>query len=366
MIYRDYGQTGKKVSLLGFGGMRFQHIDDHEKCVEMMVRAAEGGITYFDTAPGYYNGKSETVFGKGFAELRKRRLPYYAATKTFKTTEDGIRKEIEEQLRRLDIPAIDFYHVWCITSLENWEGRKKDGILDTFRKLREEGLIRHICVSSHLIQDEIETLLMEGVFEGVLFGYSAYNYRTREKAFNAIRAKKLGAVVMNPLGGGIIPEHPGLFGFIMRDGESSVEAALRFLWDHRDISVTLVGFRNKEDIAEALGAMEGYRPRTEEELTRLKAQETTSFEGICTGCAYCDDCPQGIAIPRFMDAYNQKLLKKNGDNEMRERLSMHWDVGPGEAGKCVACGQCESACTQHIPIIERLAYIALNTPPVSP
>ncbi|MDR2143622.1 MAG: aldo/keto reductase [Treponema sp.] len=236
--------------------------------------------------------------------MRKRGLPYSAATKTFKTTEDSIRKELEAQLKRLDIPAVDFYHVWCITSLENWEGRKKDGILNTFRKLKEEGLIRHICVSSHLIQDEIETLLMEGVFEGVLFGYSAYNYRTRDKAFNAIRAKKLGAVVMNPLGGGIIPEHPELFGFITREGESAVEAGLRFLWDHRDISVTLVGFRAKEDVAEALKAMEAYRPRSEEELARLKAQETTSFEGICTGCAYCDDCPQGIPIPRFMDAYN--------------------------------------------------------------
>jgi predicted aldo/keto reductase-like oxidoreductase len=358
VIYRDYGQTGKKVSLLGFGGMRFGHIDDHEKCVEMMIQAAEGGVTYFDTAPGYFDGKSETVFGKGFAELRKRNLPYYAATKTFKTTEDGIRKEIEAQLKRLDIPAIDFYHIWCITSLENWEARKKDGILDTFRKLKEEGLVRHICVSSHLIQNEIETLLMEGVFEGVLFGYSAYNYRTREKAFNAIRAKKLGAVVMNPLGGGIVPEHPELFGFIMRDGESAVEAGLRFLWDHRDITVTLVGFRNKEDVAEALGAMEGYEPRTGEDLALLKTQATTSFEGICTGCAYCDDCPQDIPIPRFMDAYNQKLLKKNGDNAMKDRLLMHWNLGPGEAGKCVACGQCESACTQHLPIIERLAYIA--------
>ncbi|MDR1505905.1 MAG: aldo/keto reductase [Treponema sp.] len=358
MIYRNYGQTGKSVSLLGFGGMRFQHIDDHDECVGMMVKAAEGGVTYFDTAPDYFGVKSETVFGEGLSELRKRNLPYYLATKTFKSTESDIRREIEAQLRRLDVPAIDFYHIWCITNLANWEARKKDGILNTFRKLREEGLVRHICVSSHLIQNEIETLLMEGVFEGVLFGYSAYNYRTREKAFNAIRAKKLGAVVMNPLGGGIIPQHPELFGFIMRDGESAVEAGLRFLWDHKDISVTLVGFRGKEDVAQALAAMENYNPRTEQELASLKSRETTSFEGLCTGCAYCDDCPQGIPIPRFMDAYNQKLLDKNGDTAMRQRLSMHWGIGSEDAGKCVACGQCESACTQHIPIIERLNAIA--------
>jgi predicted aldo/keto reductase-like oxidoreductase len=358
MIYRDYGTTGKKVSLLGFGGMRFAHVDDHDECVDMMVKAAEGGVTYFDTAPAYFDIRSETVFGKGLAELRRRGLPYSVATKTFKTTEDAIRREIDAQLQRLDVNAIDFYHIWCITNLDNWAARKRDGILTTFRKLKDEGLIKHICVSSHLIQEEIETLLNEGVFEGVLFGYSAYNFKTREKAFNAIRAKRLGAVVMNPLGGGIIPEHPELFGFIMRQKESAVAAALRFLWDHKDISVTLVGFRSAADVEDALAAMEGYTPRTEAELTAVKEGPLASFEGLCTGCAYCDDCPQDIPIPRYMDAYNQKLLSQTGDAAMKERLAMHWVIPASLAGTCTACGQCETACTQHIPVIERLKYIA--------
>jgi aryl-alcohol dehydrogenase-like predicted oxidoreductase len=153
----------------------------------MMVAAAEGGINYFDTAPGYFDGKSETVFGKGFAELRRRNLPYYAATKTFASTESGIRREIEAQLKRLDVPTIDFYHIWSITALENWQKRKNDGVLTAFRKLKEEGLIRHICVSSHLARDEIKILLMEELFEGLLFGYSFYNFRTRQAAFDVIR-----------------------------------------------------------------------------------------------------------------------------------------------------------------------------------
>jgi predicted aldo/keto reductase-like oxidoreductase len=363
MIYRDYGQTGKQVSLLGFGGMRFGNVDDHEECVRMMIQAAEGGVNYFDTAPGYFETRSETVFGKGFAELRRRKLPYYTATKTFATTADGIRREIEAQLRRLDIPAIDFYHIWCITSLENWQARQQDGILHTFRKLKDEGLIRHICVSSHLIKDEIRELLMEGVFEGVLFGYSAYNFRTRQEAFDAIRAKKLGAVVMNPLGGGVIPQHPELFGFLRRPGESTVTAALRFLWDHPDISVTLVGFQTRAQVQEALEAMEGYRPRSAEELAAVQAGAGASLEGICTGCAYCDDCPQGIPIPQFMDAYNQKLLSgKSGAagpaDPIGDRLKWHWNIERAAAGTCVACGQCEGACTQHINIIERLREIA--------
>jgi predicted aldo/keto reductase-like oxidoreductase len=359
MLYRDYGQTGKKVSLLGFGGMRFGHIDDREECVRMMARAAEGGVNYFDTAPLYFGTRSEEVFGAGLAELRRRKLPYYLATKTFKTTEGDIRREIEAQLSRLGVPAIDFYHIWCVTSLENWQGRKKDGVLGALRKLKEEGLIGHICVSSHLVRDEIRELLMEGVFEGVLFGYSAYNFRTREPAFEAIREKKLGAVVMNPLGGGIIPQHPELFGFLRRGEEPVVQAALRFLWDHEDISVTLVGFGSEDHVAGALAAMEGYRPRSREELAELKGRSSASFEGLCTGCAYCDDCPQDIPIPKFMDAYNQKLLsEKGGDEPVIGRLKNHWNVEPKKAAGCAACGQCEGACTQHIDIIARLKAVA--------
>jgi predicted aldo/keto reductase-like oxidoreductase len=360
MLYRDYGKTGKKVSLLGFGGMRFGQIDDEEACVRMMVRAAEGGVNYFDTAPGYFGIKSESVFGKGLAELRRRNLPYYVATKTFKTTERDIRTEIEAQLKRLDIPAIDFYHIWCVANLDNWQARKGDGVLEAFRKLKDEGLIRHICVSSHLVRDEINQLLMEGVFEGVLFGYSAYNFQTREAAFNAIQAKNLGAVVMNPLGGGIIPQHPELFSFLKSDpAEPVVHAALRFLWDHRNISVTLVGFNSEEQVVDALAAMEGYTPRSETELAALKARSSASFEGICTGCAYCDDCPQGIPIPQFMDAYNQKLLSGQPDNKVIEgRIRNHWNLDPAKAAECVECGLCENACTQHLDIIERLKTVA--------
>jgi len=358
MIYRDYGQTGKKVSLLGFGGMRFKNVDDHDECAALMLAAAKGGINYFDTAPGYFETRSETVYGKGFAEMRKNGLPYYCATKTFESTPDGIRREIEAQLKRLNIDTIDFYHIWCITTLDGWEKRKKDGVLETFRKLKEEKLIKHICISSHLIKDEIKTLLMEDVFEGVLFGYSAYNFNTRQEAFDAIRAKKLGAVVMNPLGGGVIPQHPDLFNFIRRENENIIEAALRVLWDHTDISTTLVGFDTMEHLNECLDAMKSYKPRTQKELDEVKSKASASFEGICTGCAYCDNCPVDIPIPYYMDAYNQKLLDKKSDDPIGNRLKWHWSIDRSAAAKCTECGLCETSCTQHLDIINRLKEIS--------
>jgi hypothetical protein len=338
--------------------MRFANINDQDECVRAMITAAEGGVNYFDTAPGYFDKKSEMVFGKGFNEFKKRNLPFYSATKTFASTADNVRREIEGQLKRMDVPAIDFYHIWCITTLGEWQSRKKDGILQAFKKLKDEGLVRHICVSSHLIGDEIRELLMEGVFEGVLFGYSAYNFQTRQAAFDAIREKKLGAVVMNPLGGGVIPQNPEKFSYLCRPGESIVAAALRFLWDHQDISSTLVGFGTAEHVREALDAMNDYQGRTEAELAEVKTRASGSVEGICTGCAYCDDCPQDIPIPKFMDTYNQKILNESISDPVSQRLKWHWGLDRSVAGTCTACGQCEEACTQHINIIERLKEIA--------
>jgi uncharacterized protein len=360
MEYREYGKTGKRVSLLGFGGMRFANVDNYDECVRMMVAAAEGGVNYFDTAPGYFETKSEIAFGKGFAELRRRNLPYYCATKTFAASDYDVRKENDAQLKRMKIEAVDFYHIWCIKNLDDWQARKKSGVLDAFRKLKNEGLIRHICVSSHLIKNEIKELLLEGVFEGVLFGYSAYNFKTRQAAFDAIKEKKLGAVVMNPLGGGVIPRHPDRFKFLKRkDSDDIVTAALRFLWDHKEISSTLVGFDTLQHVQQALEATKGYIPRTEAELTALKKGVHASLEGICTGCAYCDRCPQNIPIPKFMDAYNQKILSPLGKKDpIGERLNWHWSIDRSIAGKCTACKKCEIACTQHINIIERLKEIA--------
>lgn len=358
MLYRDYGKTGKKVSILGFGGMRFKNVNDTEECARMMLDAAEAGVNYFDTAPNYMGTKSEEVFGEAFAEFQRRGIPFYSATKTFKADESSIRRELEAQLRRLRVDRIDFYHVWCITTLEDWSGRKRKGVIDAFGKLREEGLIEHICVSSHLIGNQIRELLMEGVFEGVLFGYSAYNFNIRKAAFDAIRKHRLGCVVMNPLGGGIIPQNPGVFDFIKtRNDETVVEGALAFIFSHDDINTALVGFGTREEVAQAVKAVEQYRRVSGQDMRRIREHIKESFKDLCTGCRYCDECPEGIPIPKFMDAYNHKLLYGN-EQELLDRLRWHWDVPAALAGNCVECELCEKLCTQHLPIMKRLREIA--------
>lgn len=358
MLYKEYGQTGKKVSILGFGGMRFESIDDRETCASLLVEAARAGVNYFDTAPAYFGIKSEEAFGLGFKELKRLGLPFYCATKTGKSVEKEIREEIEQQLKRLGLDAIDFYHIWCVTSLENWEQRKKNGVLKTFQKLKEEGLIRHICVSTHLLGDDTDELLQEGIVEGVLLGYSAYNFSFRQAALRAIARRNLGCVVMNPLGGGVIPKNPELFDFIRtRKDESVVEAALRFLFAHEEITTALLGVGNRQHLHDALKAVEGYREIPALEIERIKGGISEAFQDLCTGCQYCESCPEGIPVSKFMGAYNMKQLYGK-DQGVLDMLKWHWNLPAEEAEKCIGCGQCEDLCTQHLSIVKRLEEIA--------
>jgi predicted aldo/keto reductase-like oxidoreductase len=358
MLYRRHGKTGKELSIIGFGGMRFKDINNTEGCVQMLIKTAELGINYFDTAPLYFGIKSEQVFGKAFKEFKKRNIPFFSSTKTFKSKEDEVRREIEAQLKRLNLDDIDFYHVWDIAHLEKWYERKKNGIIETLIKLKEEGLINHISVSSHLIGDQTKELLEENIFETILFGYSAYNFTTRQAAFDVIQKDDIGCVVMNPLGGGIIPDHPNKFDFIkIQKDQPIVEAALQFLFAHSRITTALIGFGSIEEIEDANQAVKNYSEISANKLISIKNSVHESFTDLCTGCQYCDNCPEEIPIPKYLDAFNFKLLYKE-KKQVRDRLKCHWELPTDSAARWTECGWCEEECTQHLPIIERLREIA--------
>jgi len=355
MIYRTYGSTGVEVSAVGFGGMRFDE-KDLDSCAELVKTAYDAGINYFDTAPGY--GESEKIFGAAFKQMKKTRSqkPFYVSTKTLKDSPGEVRKDLEASLKKLNLDYIDFYHFWYVLSLDVYHQRKANGVLKEFEKLRDEGLIKHICVSTHMPGPDIDKMLRDYPFEGILLGYSAMNFAYRQTALETAAKLKLGVVIMNPLGGGIIPQHPEKFAFVKtRPDETVVEGAIRFLLNDSRITIALVGIGHPKHIKEAVAAVDGYKPIPQKTIKKIRAALNESFNELCTVCQYCDDCPQGIDVPKLMDAYNHYVLMgKEADAIFR--LEMHWGFKLDDdfLKDCIECGQCEKACTQKLPIRQRL------------
>ena len=359
MIYNTYGSTGIKVSAIGFGGMRFEDQENVDHCASLVKAAYDSGINYFDTAPGY--GKSEDLFGVALKEMKKTRnqKPFYVSTKTSKLTASDIRRECETSLKRMDLDYIDFYHVWCVVTLDEYRSRKVKGVLKEFEKLKSEGLVKNICVSSHMTGSEIAQMLADYPFAGILLGYSVSNFAYREEGVDAAAKFNRGLVIMNPLAGGAIPQNPERFSFVKtRPDESAVEGALRFLLNDKRITVALVGMSSMAHLNEAISAVDGLKPIAQSDIQRIRGSLNKAFDELCTACSYCDSCPQGIPIPELMDAYNQyALLGKS--IEMINRIRWHWNISLEDEylTKCNECHHCEGLCTQKLPICERLKFV---------
>lgn len=357
MKYRKYGRTDMKISVIGFGGMRFKKEESIENCAQLVKYAFEKGINYFDTAPGYR--RSEDIFGLAFEELKSRRAEFFVSTKTNKSKPSEIRKDIERSLNRMKLDYIDIYYMWCVMNSKDFENRCKHGALEEFEKLKYEGIIKHICVSTHMPGDDIKELLKRYNFEGILLGYSVMNFAFRESAISSAYQFRKGIVVMNPLGGGIIPAHPSLFSFVRTNkNETVVEGALRFLINDRRITCALVGFSSRNEIDEAVEAVNKFKPINQQKIEKIRRGLKESFNNMCTGCRYCDKCPFNIPVPQLMDSYNYYLLKGER-SAMIERLKWHWGIEISDIlnMKCRECGRCESFCTQHLEIIPRIREI---------
>lgn len=363
MFYKQYGDTSMKVSAIGMGCMRYDNQDvkeeNYEKCAEIALYAHERGVNYFDTAPFYCDDKSEIITGIALSQLP--RDSYYVSSKTNFGTMGGecnaenFRRRLETSLTRLKVDYLDFYHLWCLLDLESFQ-KQKDAMYRFFEDAKADGLIKNIVFSSHMQGNELEKVIETDLFKGMLIGYNALNYRFRQTGIQAAYQKGMGVVVMNPLGGGIIPNHPQMFEYLTEGTDLNVaQAALRFVASHKEITVTLAGFTTKEHVDDACTAVKNLVEKPTVNICKEYEQKGLSLNTLCTGCAYCIDCPMDIDIPKYMDAYNQKIL----GSSIKDRLNWHWGGLPtSKTAECIKCGKCETLCTQHLPIMERLYEIS--------
>ena len=377
MWYKPYGSTGKMVSAIGFGGMRFPRIDpsrpeyDYDACANLLVEAQSLGVTYFDTAPKYCDDQSELIFGHAMKALQKVGSPVWVSTKSAEKDGAKLRAQLETSLKRLGLAKVTFLHIWCILNLDDYHSRLvKGGAYEAAKQAQSEGLVDHVVFSTHCNGAEIETIVHDGLFEGVTLGYNILNFRFRQQGLLAAAKRGMGVVTMNPLGGGVIPHRGEKLGFLKSPEDSTViDAALRFNASHDAISVVLAGMAGLSEVRQncevgrkmgvgaslpqAAAARAGFVAVRKSELEHKTAE---ALDTLCTGCQYCLPCPQEIPIPKFMLAYNEKIF-----GEPKNSLGMlknHFGVPATLAAQCARCGACEEKCTQHLSIMSRLESVA--------
>lgn len=365
MEKRAFGRTGMMVTALGFGAMRLPKTDD--EAIPLLKRGMDLGINYIDTAYGY--AESERRVGEA---IKGRRDQVYISTKRpmgpwHSTTEamspDQYRKGMEEQLTRLGTDHVDVWHLHGLL----WEAYTKfakpaGGILDTVRKAKEEGLIRHLAFSCHDTVENMTRLIETGEFEAMTVQYNLLD-RANEEPIALAHERGMAVVIMGPVGGGRLgAPSPELQGMLPGGSASSAEIALRFVLANPNVTVAISGMSTMAQLEENVATAERLGPLSAEERALVAAsldEKRRLAELYCTGCGYCMPCPNGVDIPGNFSIMNLQRVYGLTDLARQRYAKMNESGESGcRAAACVECGQCEPKCPQRIPIIEQLKETA--------
>ncbi|GHV31424.1 hypothetical protein FACS1894167_13780 [Synergistales bacterium] len=374
MQYREFGKTGKMVSAVGMGANRFKPEDIKtpggiERCADIVMRAADLGVNFFDSAAVYSGGKCEEILKPALRQIKAKCYVCGKSSSHQEKTRDAVLRHIERSLNNLGIDYFDFYYMWSIKSLTQYEEiMAPGGAYDGVAAAKERGMIKHICFSSHAPTRDAVTMIRSGAFEGVLLSYSLMNFRENAITLEAAHGNGLGVAVMNPLGGGIIPQNSEMFMGAVMDGDTDVcDAALKFVYANHAVSTVLCGVENANELTANVKSLSEPDSHLETRSAYV-ADNLGVFSGFCTGCGYCADCPAGIPIPALMTAYNQTIFKSDTfiynrtSPELIKRGNFFRSLeGRAEfensANPCLKCGKCEKVCTQSLPTTDRIAGI---------
>jgi predicted aldo/keto reductase-like oxidoreductase len=371
--YRRFGKLDWEVSALGFGAMRLPVIGgnrgniDEAESLKIVRYAFDHGVNYIDTAYPYHSGNSESFVGRvlkdGYREAVKlaTKMPMRLVTS---------RKDLDtifnEQLNKLQTDHVDFY-LFHGVNRDRWRKIVEVNALDWAEKEMASGRIGYIGFSFH---DTYEVLkeVVDG-YDGWTFCQIQYNYvdsesSTRGPGIQGLKyatSKGLAVVVMEGIqGGNLAVTPPEEIKTIWDEAEihrTPAEWALQWLWNQPEISVVLSGMSTMNQVIENVECANHSEPNTlqAEELNLVSRVRSKIFEhGFigCTGCRYCQPCPQDVAIPDILALYNEYYTKRDDSSTQQElknkyRTSITHERG---AGLCAKCGECEDKCPQQLPI----------------
>ena len=367
---------------LGFGMMRMPSLDpadpskvDLKQVEEMVDLFLAKGFTYFDTAWMYNGFASEETVKKVLVE-RHPRESFTIATKlhsAFFDTLEGRDEVFEAQLRKTGAGYFDYYLLHGIEAsmLEKYER------LDCFNWLldkKAKGLVKHAGFSFHDTPELLDRILTdhpEMEFVQLQINYLDWEspwIHSRE-VYEVARKHGKSVIVMEPVKGGTLAHVPEEAEKLLKASAPDMSVpswALRFAAGLPGVMMVLSGMSNLAQMQDNLSFMEDFVPLTEEEvsLTGRVAEIINGQIAVpCTGCSYCTGgCPMKVAIPQYFSLYNEDMRENLQEKGWTVNFSNYRALTEkfGKAGDCIGCGQCESVCPQHLPIIETLRDVSAH------
>ena len=365
---------GKK---LGFGLMRLPLTDandkgsiDIEALKEMVDAFIEQGFTYFDTAWMYCAFKSENAVKEALTD-RYPRDRYTLTTKLhasyLKKKEDRDRI-FEEQRQKTGVEYFDYYLIHAIDQ-ELYSIYNEMDCFNWLIEKKKQGLVKHIGFSYHDSAEFLDQVLTEHPeMEFVQLQMNYLDWESAEvqsrKCYEVAIKHGKPVIVMEPVKGGTLADVPAEVreSFAAYHPDLSVPSwAIRFVASLDNVAMVLSGMSNMEQLMDNISYMKEFVPMNAEETELVhKAAEMIkdSIAIPCTGCSYCTEgCPMQIAIPDLFRVYNKSKRGEISDVEADEEYRQLTESG-GKARECLACGQCQVACPQHLEIINYLKDVA--------
>ncbi len=397
MTYRTNAANGDKVSILGYGCMRFpmvkdendKDIIDQEAVNRLVDYAIEHGVNYFDTSPVYLQGQSESATGT--ALKRHPRESYYIATKlsNFSNyTRENSMAMYRKSFEYLQTDYIDYYLLHSLGGggVEHFKARYVDnGMLDFLMKEREAGRIRNLGFSFHgneAVFDEFMKMhdRYHWDFVQIQLNYVDWTHASGRNAKAKYLQEELDkrgirSIIMEPLLGGRLSKVPQHIADRLkeRNPQGSVASwAFRFAGTHPGVLCVLSGMTYMEHLQDNLRTYSPLVPLDEDELKFLEetAGLIQQYPTVpCNDCKYCMPCPYGIDIPAILLHYNKcvnagEVAESTADENYRKARRAYlvsYDRAVEklrQADRCIGCNTCMSHCPQNINIPKQLHRIS--------
>ena len=372
MKYRALGKTGMMVSEIGLGCEGFIGRDE-TYTREVLDRAIAAGVNCMDMYspnPDMHRNVGAVLKGRREQFVLQAHLctqwrdGQYEATRKL----DEVKVAFETQLQNLGTDYIDIGMIHYVDSMEVWQKVLDNGIADYAKKLKAQGRIRSIGMSSHnpivaleAVQsglldvlmfsvnpcydlqpgnEDIELLWADESYENQLVNFDP----ERVKLYETCQRLGVGITVMKAFGGGDLLSDESPAGVAM-----TVNQCLHYALTRPAVAAVMSGARSMEDLELTLA----YEDASEEERDYAAVFATfpkISWKGHCMYCGHCAPCPKGIEVAAVTKFLN--LAKAQG--AVPETVREHYKELRAHASDCIACGACERRCPFEVPVIKNM------------